>query len=101
MGLTITDNAIQEIKLIVEQQKFNINDIYILLGIKITQSGFSYNFHIVESVLDDSIIQIIDGVKFVLNKKFRAFFDDLKLDYILEPTRFGFVFDNPNIENVQ
>jgi len=100
--LTITDNAIKEIKAVVQQQKYNLNDIYVLVGVKITHSGFSYNFHIVESIVENLAIQIVDDIKFVLNEKFAYLFDELKLDYILEPAKFGFVFIGNNIvENIE
>lgn len=99
--ITATNNAIKEIKCIVEQQKFNIDEVYILLGVKVTHSGFSYNFHIIDNVLENSVVQNVDGVKFVLNNKFVYIFDGIKLDYISEPAKFGFVFDNPNVvENI-
>lgn len=97
----ITDNAIKEIKSIVQQQGFNAEEIYILLGFKITHSGFSYNFHIIESILENSNIKVFDGIKFVLNEKFEKVFDGVKLDYVFEPSKFGFVFDESNIEILQ
>lgn len=98
MFLTVSDAALNEIRAIVAKQKINIEEVYIVLGLKLTKNAFSYNLHVVDSILENSIIQTVDEIKFVLNEKFVPVYTGLKLDYILEATKTGFIFDNPNIE---
>ena len=97
MALMLTERAAQEVKTIFEQQKLNVDSMYLRMGVKGGGcSGFTYALDLTEtkSELDEEFDS--NGIKIVCDPKSFLYLDGTTLDFKDEIMGRGFVFNNPN-----
>ena len=97
MPLKLTDTAIKEIKHIAEQQKLDLANVSLRLGVKGGGcSGFSYILDITEQTADNDESFQQDGVTIVCDPKSYLYLNGTEVDFKDEMMGRGFVFKNPN-----
>ena len=97
MAITLTEKAAEEVKRIIDEQKFEDGTV---LRVGVTGggcSGFSYALG-----FDNSVDETADsnyefhGVKMVVDKKSALYLDGTTVDFYDGVEKRGFTFDNPN-----
>ncbi|MFA5405127.1 MAG: iron-sulfur cluster assembly accessory protein [Ignavibacteria bacterium] len=96
--VNVTDNAIKEIKKIMEENKIPA-DFNLRIGVKGGGcSGLSYSLGFdAESKPTDNVIEK-DGVKILVDMKSFLFLSGTEIDFIDDEKGRGFVFNNPNAQ---
>ena len=96
MAIQLTERAAQEVKSIMEQQKFP-EDTSLRVGVKGGGcSGFSYVLDLVEKPAQDDEVLDCYGVRLVCDPKSLLYLDGTTIDFRDEMMGRGFVFNNPN-----
>jgi iron-sulfur cluster assembly protein len=94
MIITVTDQAVQQIKKLLSSSEYSIG---IRIGVKSGGcSGFKYYIEYAKSKLEmeDEVNQ--QGVKIIIDPKAVLYLIGSEMDYVDEKFKAGFVFKNPN-----
>ena len=97
--ISITDNAVNQIKKILSAAEENINGIIIGLD-KAGCSGYSYKIDYATDK-NSSKFELIEtkGVKVFIDPKASMFLIGSEMDYLVDKLASRFVFNNPNEKN--
>ncbi len=96
MAIQLTERAAQEVKTIMEQQKFP-GDTALRVGVRGGGcSGFNYVLDLVEKPAVDDEVLDCHGVRLVCDPKSLLYLDGTTIDFRDEMMGRGFVFNNPN-----
>lgn len=94
----LTENAVKEIKTIMESQNMPADATYVRVGISGGGcSGFQYTFNL-DEVYDqekDTLLEQ-DGLKIVVDKRSSLYLEGTSVDWVEDLNRRGFAFNNPN-----
>ncbi len=97
MTVELTEPAVKEIRNICEQQKLELEDVYLKVGVKGGGcSGFSYILDLTESKNDNDEQFEVHGVRVICDPKSLLYLDGTQIDFKEELMQRGFVFKNPN-----
>lgn len=95
MPVSLTENAIKQIKHIVSSQ--NLGVVYLRMGVKGGGcSGFSYVLEFDNEKGERDKLFEIEGIKVVIDPKSYLYLNGATLDYVTKGLSSGFVFINPN-----
>ena len=94
--ITITDNAIKQIKKIISNASTNVDGVIVDVD-KSGCSGYSYKLEYAKNT-DETKYEIIekDGVKVFIEPKATMFLIGSEMDYTSDKIASRFVFNNPN-----
>ena len=97
MSITLTENAIEEAKKIMEEQKLTDSSLRVgVLGGGC--SGFQYSLSFVQSDEYDMKVDkkySFDGIDLLIDKKSELHMDGTSIDFYTDINKRGFVFNNP------
>jgi iron-sulfur cluster assembly protein len=97
MAIELSETAAREIKTICEQQKLELNKVYLRVGVKGGGcSGFSYLLDLTESASDMDERFDKHGITVVCDPKSYLYLNGTEIDFKDELMGRGFVFKNPN-----
>jgi len=97
MAVQLTDKAVREIKNICEQQKLEMDNVYLKVGVKGGGcSGFSYILDLTENKSDNDEQFEHEGIRVICDPKSHLYLDGVQIDFKDEIMGRGFVFKNPN-----
>ncbi len=100
MAITLTENALKEVKSLFEQQKLDPASTYLRVGVKGGGcSGFSYSLDLTDAKGDKDQSWEYDGVNVVCDAASLLHLDGTELDFRNEVMGRGFTFSNPNATN--
>lgn len=100
MPITLTENALREVKSLLKQQNLDAASTYLRVGVKGGGcSGFSYSLDLTDSKDDKDESWEFDGVSVVCDAKSLLYLDGTELDFRDEVMGRGFTFTNPNATN--
>lgn len=97
MSVSLTENAAQEIKKVIAEQKLP-DDVALRIGVAGGGcSGFEYRLGFDQSVDEqkDSVREL-HGIRVVVDRKSGLYLDGTEIDFHNGIDRRGFVFNNPN-----
>tara|TARA_Y100000590_G_scaffold274184_1_gene307878 strand:+ start:612 stop:950 length:339 start_codon:yes stop_codon:yes gene_type:complete len=95
--ITISDNAVKQIKKIIEEATLDVGGV--IIGIdKSGCSGYSYKLDYAKNNTNPSDYEVIekDGVKIFIEPKATMFLIGSEMDYTSDKLSSRFVFNNPN-----
>ncbi len=96
MAITLSENAANEVKRIVEQQE--LGDVFLRVGVTGGGcSGFSYSLGF-DKEFDEKVDAKTEhhGISMVVDKKSSLYLDGTTVDFYESIEKRGFTFDNPN-----
>jgi iron-sulfur cluster assembly protein len=97
MPVILTETAAREIKSICEQQKLDLHNVYLKVGVKGGGcSGFSYLLDLTEKKADNDEVFEQEGVRIICDPKSLLYLEGTQIDFRDEIMGRGFVFKNPN-----
>lgn len=101
MSVTITEKAAKEVKRVIEDQKFTLNDTVLRIGISAGGcSGYQYKlgFDKIDAI-DASKDQVTEqfGIQVAVDKRSALHLDGTQLDFYDGLEKRGFTFNNPNV----
>jgi iron-sulfur cluster assembly protein len=97
MAVELTDTAVNEIKSICQQQKLNLDKVFLKVGVKGGGcSGFSYILDLTENKHDNDEQFDAGGIRVICDPKSLLYLDGTQIDFREELMQRGFVFKNPN-----
>ncbi len=97
MAIELTETAAREIKTICEQQKLNLENVYLKVGVKGGGcSGFSYILDLTENHSEADEVVERHGVRVLCDPKSYLYLNGTEIDFKDELMGRGFVFKNPN-----
>ena len=100
MAITLTENALREVKSLFEQQNLDPASTYLRVGVKGGGcSGFSYSLDLTDAKADKDESWEYDGVRVVCDPASLLHLDGTELDFRNEVMGRGFTFTNPNATN--
>jgi iron-sulfur cluster assembly protein len=100
MAIELTENAVREVKTIIEQQKLDATKMRLRVGVKGGGcSGFSYLLDLTEQERETDEKFEKDGVTVVCDPKSYLYLNGVTIDYKNGLQERGFVFNNPNATN--
>lgn len=99
MAITLTENAVKEIKKVMSEQGMTTEAFVLRVGVASGGcSGFSYDLQFAKNEevdeLNDETYEF-DGLKAVVDRKSEIYLGGTTLDFYEDIARRGFVFDNP------
>jgi iron-sulfur cluster assembly protein len=98
MALAMTDNAVKQVKSLIEAQK--LDNVYLRMGVKGGGcSGLSYSLEFDNEIGPHDKTFEIDGVQVVCDKKSYLYLNGTTLDYVIQGLTGGFTFVNPNAKS--
>jgi iron-sulfur cluster assembly protein len=98
MALAMTDNAVKQVKGLIEAQK--LENVYLRMGVKGGGcSGLSYSLELDNEIGPHDKTFEIDGVQVVCDKKSYLYLNGTTLDYVIQGLTGGFTFVNPNAKS--
>ncbi|HEY7253618.1 MAG TPA: iron-sulfur cluster assembly accessory protein [Methylomirabilota bacterium] len=98
MALAMTDNAVKQVKGLIEAQK--LENVYLRMGVKGGGcSGLSYSLELDNEIGPHDKTFEIDGVQVVCDKKSYLYLNGTTLDYVMQGLTGGFTFVNPNAKS--
>ena len=98
MALAMTDNAVKQVKGLIEVQK--LENVYLRMGVKGGGcSGLSYSLELDNEIGPHDKTFEIDGVQVVCDKKSYLYLNGITLDYVMQGLTGGFTFVNPNAKS--
>jgi len=94
----LTENAVKEIKHIMETQEMSPDATYVRVGISGGGcSGFQYTFNLDEAYNEEKDMLLEqDGLKIVVDKRSGLYLEGTTVDWVEDLNRRGFDFKNPN-----
>ena len=96
MAIQLTERAAEEVRTIMEQQKFP-EGTSLRIGVRGGGcSGFNYVLDLVETPADDDEVLDSHGVRLVCDPKSYLYLNGTTIDFRDEMMGRGFVFSNPN-----
>jgi len=100
MDLNVTEVALKELCVIIEQQNFSPESIYARLAVQGGGcSGFQYRFHLDENYNEKTDLLVEkEGVKFVIDKRSAMYLDGTTVDFLEQLDKRGFKFTNPAVK---
>lgn len=97
MAITLTKNAISEVRNILEQKDIIGKVAYLRVGVKGGGcSGFSYSLDVVNTQHENDSEWEYDGIKIICDAKSLLYLDGTEIDFLNEIMGRGFTFNNPN-----
>jgi iron-sulfur cluster assembly protein len=97
MAIELTETAAREVKHICEQQKLDVEKVYLKVGVKGGGcSGFSYILDLTENRNENDEEWSVHGVRVVCDPKSYLYLNGTQIDFKDEIMGRGFVFKNPN-----
>lgn len=97
MGVELSETAASEIKHICEQQKLELEKVYLRVGVKGGGcSGFSYLLDLTEQASENDERFQVHGINVVCDPKSYLYLNGTQIDFKDEIMGRGFVFKNPN-----
>ena len=97
MGVELSETAAGEIKHICEQQKLELEKVYLRVGVKGGGcSGFSYLLDLTEQTSENDERFQVHGINVVCDPKSYLYLNGTEIDFKDEIMGRGFVFKNPN-----
>jgi iron-sulfur cluster assembly protein len=98
MLVQLTENAVKEIKHIMEQQEMAPDVTYVRVGISGGGcSGFQYTFNLDEKYNEEKDVLLEQGdLKIVVDKRSGLYLEGTTVDWVEDLNRRGFAFNNPN-----
>ncbi|HEX7787407.1 MAG TPA: iron-sulfur cluster assembly accessory protein [Methylomirabilota bacterium] len=98
MALALTDNAVKQVKQLMEAQK--LENVYLRMGVKGGGcSGLSYSLEFDNETGPHDKKFDIDGVQVVCDKKSYLYLNGTTLDYVTQGLTGGFTFLNPQAKS--
>ena len=98
MALAITENAVKQVKSLIDAQK--LENVYLRMGVKGGGcSGLSYSLEFDNEIGPHDKTFDIDGVQVVCDKKSYLYLNGTTLDYVMQGLTGGFTFVNPNAKS--
>ena len=98
MALALTDNAVKQVKQLMEAQK--LENVYLRMGVKGGGcSGLSYSLEFDNEIGPHDKKFDIDGVQVVCDKKSYLYLNGTTLDYVTQGLTGGFTFLNPQAKS--
>lgn len=98
MAVNITENAVKQVKQLIESQ--NLQNVYLRMGVRGGGcSGLSYNLELDTEVGQHDKVFEIDGIKVVVDPKSYLYLNGTTLDYVTQGLTGGFTFVNPNAKS--
>jgi iron-sulfur cluster assembly protein len=98
MALAMTDNAVKQVKSLIEAQK--LENVFLRMGVKGGGcSGLSYSLEFDNEIGPHDKKFDIDGVPVVCDKKSYLYLNGTTLDYVMQGLTGGFTFVNPNAKS--
>jgi len=98
MALALTDNAVKQVKQLMEAQK--LENVYLRVGVKGGGcSGLSYSLEFDNEIGPHDKKFDIDGVQVVCDKKSYLYLNGTTLDYVTQGLTGGFTFLNPQAKS--
>jgi len=98
MALAMTDNAVKQVKGLIEAQK--LENVYLRMGVKGGGcSGLSYSLELDNEIGPHDKTFEIDGVQVVCDKKSYLYLNGTTLDYVMQGLTGGFTFVNPQAKS--
>jgi iron-sulfur cluster assembly protein len=95
MSVTLTENAVKEVKRLMEGQ--NLENAGLRMGVKGGGcSGLSYTLGFEPEIREQDQVFEIDGVKVLVDSKSLLYLEGVSLDYVNGLNGSGFKFVNPN-----
>ncbi|MBI4715393.1 MAG: iron-sulfur cluster assembly accessory protein [Nitrospirae bacterium] len=93
--VTVTDNAIQEGKRLMEMN--NLANANLRIGVEGGGcAGFSYSMNFDNEIREDDQVHEVSGIRVVVDTKSALYLYGTTLDYVTNLTGGGFRFSNPN-----
>lgn len=97
MTVELTQTAVKEIQSICEQQKLEMEKVYLKVGVKGGGcSGFSYILDLTETKNENDEQFEANGIRVICDPKSLLYLDGTQIDFKEELMQRGFVFKNPN-----
>lgn len=98
MALAMTENAVKQVKSLIEAQK--LENVFLRMGVKGGGcSGLSYSLEFDNEIGPHDKKFDIDGVQVVCDKKSYLYLNGTTLDYVMQGLTGGFTFVNPNAKS--
>jgi iron-sulfur cluster assembly protein len=98
MALALTENAVKQVKQLIEAQK--LENVYLRVGVKGGGcSGLSYSLEFDNEIGPHDKEFDIDGVRVVCDKKSYLYLNGTTLDYVTQGLTGGFTFLNPQAKS--
>ena len=97
MEVTLTENAIEEVKRLMDAQNQTVSNVGLRLGVKGGGcSGLSYTLNFDPETKEQDQVFNIGGVKVLVDSKSLLYLEGVSLDYVSGLNGSGFKFVNPN-----
>lgn len=97
MSVELTQTAVKEIRSICQQQKLEMEKVYLKVGVKGGGcSGFSYILDLTENKNENDEEFEANGIRVICDPKSLLYLDGTQIDFKEELMQRGFVFKNPN-----
>ena len=100
MSITVTEKAIKEVKKVMEEQAFSLEDYALEVGVVGGGcSGFSYKLGFKKKADIDKLNETLytfEGVETVVNNRALLYLEGATVDYHDGLEKRGFAFSNPN-----
>lgn len=101
MSVTITEKAAKEVKRVIEDQKFALDNTVLRIGILAGGcSGYQYKLGFdTKDAIDESKDQVTEqfGIAVAVDKRSALHLDGTQLDFFDGLEKRGFTFNNPNV----
>lgn len=101
MSVTITEKAAKEVKRVIEDQKFALDNTVLRIGILAGGcSGYQYKLGFdTKDAIDESKDQVSEqfGISVAVDKRSALHLDGTQLDFFDGLEKRGFTFNNPNV----
>ena len=101
MSVTITEKAAKEVKRVIEDQKFALDNTVLRIGILAGGcSGYQYKLGFdTKDAIDESKDQVSEqfGIAVAVDKRSALHLDGTQLDFFDGLEKRGFTFNNPNV----
>jgi iron-sulfur cluster assembly accessory protein len=96
MQLTITDNAMQEVKKFIEAESLGTDGGLRVRVVPGGCSGFQYAMNLEEAAAETDEVVEKDGVKVFVDMFSAQYLNGVEIDYVNNVMGSGFTFNNPN-----
>lgn len=97
MAVQLTNEAIAQIKEVINSQKMNLEETYIRIGIQgHSCSGVQYAFGLDDHTTDQDELSVQEDLKVVFDKKYQEELSNIVIDYKNSSEKQGFVLTDLN-----
>jgi iron-sulfur cluster assembly protein len=97
MGLTLTENAAKHVQNFIAKRGKGVG---LRIGVRTSGcSGMAYKLEFADSINDDDLQFVSQGVTLIVDPKSLPYIDGMELDFQREGLNEGFKFNNPNVKN--